>query len=102
MPQSCPPAAFLAPDYLAQLAATLLPAGMLVLNLVNTTLLLSIQLNCRVQVCRDPTARAVAAAALAAVWRSVVSVKLEEDVNEIFFCSDRCCTVYCDLYCIAV
>jgi len=70
--QSCPPAAFLAPDYLARLAATLVPAGMLVLNLV----------------CRDPTARTVAAAALAAVWRSVVSVKLEEDVNEIFFCSD--------------
>ena len=34
--QSCPPAAFLAPDYLARLAATLVPAGMLVLNLVNT------------------------------------------------------------------
>ena len=36
VPQSCPPAAFLAPDYLARLAATLVPAGMLVLNLVNT------------------------------------------------------------------
>ena len=44
----------------------------------------------------------MAAAALAAVWRSVVSVKLEDDVNEIFFCSDRCYTVYFDLCCTAV
>jgi len=68
---SCPPPSFLESQFLDTLFSRLVPGGMLVLNLV----------------CRDSVLRASLMEELARVWSSVISYKLEEEVNEIIFCS---------------
>jgi SAM-dependent methyltransferase len=70
---SCPPPAFLEPPLLRALARLLGEGGMLVLNLV----------------CRDSVLREELLAALRAVWSGIVSYKLEEEVNEIIFCTNN-------------
>ena len=69
---SCPPPAFLEPGFLSAVARVLGQGGMLVLNLV----------------CRDSVLRSRVMAGLAEVWDGIVSYKLEEEVNEIVFCSN--------------
>jgi len=69
---SCPPPAFLEPAFLASMARVLGEDGTLVLNLV----------------CRDSVLRADLMASLSAVWATIVSYKLEEEVNEVLFCSN--------------
>ena len=39
-------------------------------------------------VCRDSVLRADLMASLSAVWATIVSYKLEEEVNEVLFCSN--------------
>eukprot|EP00092_Neocalanus_flemingeri_P003266 GFUD01003497.1.p1 GENE.GFUD01003497.1~~GFUD01003497.1.p1 ORF type:complete len:665 (+),score=233.31 GFUD01003497.1:1632-3626(+) len=70
---SCPPPSFLEPHFLDLLCTRLVPGGMLVLNLV----------------CRDSVLRGELMEVLAKVWPSVISYKLEEEVNEIVFCSSN-------------
>ena len=70
---SCPPPPFLQPDFLSTLSARLVRGGMLVLNLV----------------CRDSVLRAEIVRDLSLIWPSVLSYKLEEEVNEILFCSNN-------------
>ena len=70
---SCPPPAFLEPQYLKTLASRLSKGGMFVLNLV----------------CRDSILRAEILSKLSNNWQCVVSYKLEEEVNEILFCSNN-------------
>ena len=70
---SCPPPPFLQPDFLASLSSRLVRGGMLVLNLV----------------CRDSVLRADIVKDLSLIWPSVLSYKLEEEVNEILFCSNN-------------
>ena len=70
---SCPPQPFLQPDFLDLLSSRLVRGGMLVLNLV----------------CRDSVLRADIVKDLSDIWQSVLSYKLEEEVNEILFCSDN-------------
>ena len=70
---SCPPQPFLQPDFLDLLSSRLIRGGMLVLNLV----------------CRDSVLRADIVKDLSDIWQSVLSYKLEEEVNEILFCSDN-------------
>jgi len=68
---SCPPPSFLESQFLYKLSTCLVPGGMLVLNLV----------------CRDSVLRATLMDDLTQVWSSVVSYKLQEEVNEVLFCS---------------
>ena len=70
---SCPPPPFLQPDFLSTLSSRLVRGGMLVLNLV----------------CRDSVLRADIVKDLSLIWPSVLSYKLEEEVNEILFCSNN-------------
>ena len=69
---SCPPPAFLEPAFLASMARVLGEDGTLVLNLV----------------CRDSILRAGLMSSLSAVWSTIISYKLEEEVNEVLFCSN--------------
>jgi len=68
---SCPPPSFLESQFLDTLSSRLAPGGMLVLNLV----------------CRDSVLRASLMEDLSRVWSSIISYKLDEEVNEIIFCS---------------
>jgi len=70
---SCPPPAFLETNYLNSLFTRLQPGGMLVLNLV----------------CRDSLLRAEMMEKLSNVWNTIITYKLEEEVNEIIFCSSN-------------
>ena len=69
---SCPPPSFLEPDLLEAVCRVLGEGGMLVLNLV----------------CRDSVLRQEVVAGLGAVWQGIVTYKLEEEVNEIIFCTN--------------
>lgn len=64
-----PPSGFVDPIFLEQTCSRLEPDGMLVLNLV----------------CRDRRMRDDLLLKLSSVWKTVCSVKLEEDVHEIVF-----------------
>ena len=69
---SCPPSTFLDSNYLQTVSNRLSKGGMFVLNLV----------------CRDSVLRAEIVTKLSSLWSCVVSYKLEEEVNEILFCSN--------------
>ncbi|XP_053695220.1 eEF1A lysine and N-terminal methyltransferase homolog [Sabethes cyaneus] len=69
---SCPPAAFVEPIVLGNVNKLLRGTGMFILNLV----------------CRDDALRQDTVEKLKTVFKYVLSYKLEEDVNEIFYCSD--------------
>ena len=68
---SCPPPGFVDPQFLVRISECLELDGMFVLNLV----------------CRDTTLRKELIGNLSTVWNTVVSCKLEEEVNEIIFAS---------------
>jgi len=70
---SCPPPSFLEFQFLAKISSCLTPGGMLVLNLV----------------CRDSLLRATLIEGLTKIWSSIISYKLQEEVNEILFCSSN-------------
>ena len=70
---SCPPPTFLDPEYLRTVSSRLSKGGILVLNLV----------------CRDSVLRSEIIQKLTKIWHSVISYKLEEEVNEILFCTDN-------------
>ena len=70
---SCPPPAFLDHDYLTTLSSRLSKGGMFVLNLV----------------CRDSVLRSEIVSKLSSLWQCVVSYKLEEEVNEVIFCTNN-------------
>ncbi|XP_052869335.1 eEF1A lysine and N-terminal methyltransferase homolog [Anopheles cruzii] len=69
---SCPPAAFIEPDVLANARKLVGAEGLFVLNLV-----------CRNDGLRDATVQRLKHA-----FRYVLSYKLDEDVNEVFYCTD--------------
>jgi len=70
---SCPPPNFLASEFLDCVSSRLVPGGMFVLNLV----------------CRDSVLREELMVRLVKVWPIIISYKLEEEVNEIVFCSSN-------------
>ena len=70
---SCPPPTFLDTEYLGALSCRLTKGGMFVLNLV----------------CRDSVLRTEIVAKLTKLWNCVMSYKLEEEVNEILFCTNN-------------
>jgi spermidine synthase len=72
---SCPPAAFLEPEILESLKKVLDENGVFILNLV----------------CRDENLRTTIIATLKEKFASVYSFKLDEDVNEIFYCFHKEC-----------
>lgn len=67
---SCPPKEFIEKDILKAVEKSLAPDGIFVLNFV----------------CRDSTIRDETLKSIKEVFSTVVTYKLEEDVNEIFFC----------------
>ena len=67
---SCPPKEFLEPDILETVKTLLPPDGVFILNFV----------------CRDNASRDQTVSSLKKVFSSIFSYKLEEDVNEIFYC----------------
>ncbi|KAG8277682.1 Methyltransferase-like protein 13 [Homalodisca vitripennis] len=67
---SCPPAVFLEPEVLSAAAECLTDTGLFVLNFV-----------CRVEDIRQTTK-----SKLEKLYKDISSVKLDQDVNEIFFC----------------
>ncbi|XP_055540802.1 eEF1A lysine and N-terminal methyltransferase homolog [Wyeomyia smithii] len=69
---SCPPEAFLEQAVLANVSQLLKGTGIFVLNLV----------------CRDDSLRQQVVEKLKQTFKYVLSYKLEEDVNEIFYCAD--------------
>ena len=70
---SCPPPTFLEKQFLVTLSSKLSKQGMFVLNLV----------------CRDSVLRSEILSKLTSIWSHVISYKLEEEVNEILFCSNN-------------
>jgi len=70
---SCPPPTFLDSTFLKKLSSRMNKGGMFVLNLV----------------CRDSVLRTEIIKKLTSLWTFVVSYKLEEEVNEILFCSNN-------------
>lgn len=70
---SCPPQAFLDKHVLDNAKKLLDNSGIFILNLV----------------CRDDTLRGKVVEELKQVFKYVLSYKLEEDVNEIFYCADN-------------
>jgi len=70
---SCPPPTFLDLTFLKKLCSRMNKGGMFVLNLV----------------CRDSVLRSEIVKKLTSIWTCVVSYKLEEEVNEILFCSNN-------------
>ncbi|XP_055638617.1 eEF1A lysine and N-terminal methyltransferase homolog isoform X2 [Toxorhynchites rutilus septentrionalis] len=70
---SCPPQAFIERDVLCNARKLVGDDGIFVLNLV----------------CRDETLRGKVVEGLRQVFKYVMSYKLEEDVNEIFYCADH-------------
>ncbi|ETN61319.1 CGI-01 protein [Anopheles darlingi] len=70
---SCPPAAFVEPDALANARKLVGTDGIFVLNLV----------------CRNDGLRETTVSALKRAFRYVLSYKLDEDVNEVFYCTDN-------------
>lgn len=68
---SCPPAAFVEPSILQKVSRLLTPKGVFILNLV----------------CRDPVMRKSVLERLMAVFPSVLSRKIEGEVNEVLLCS---------------
>ncbi|XP_062548546.1 eEF1A lysine and N-terminal methyltransferase homolog [Armigeres subalbatus] len=70
---SCPPQAFLEKQVLENTKKLVGTSGVFVLNLV----------------CRDDSLRKKAVDELRRVFKYVLSYKLEEDVNEIFYCADN-------------
>lgn len=69
---SCPPQPFVQNSFLRTLALCLEDEGMLVLNLV----------------CRDSLLRQQLVKTLKEIWTAVIGYKLEEEVNEILYCSN--------------
>lgn len=67
---SCPPKEFLETEILDAVKSLLPSGGLFVLNFV----------------CRDNTSRSQTVEKLKAIFPSIFSYKLEEDVNEIFYC----------------
>jgi len=70
---SCPPPTFLDLTFLKKLSSRMNKGGMFVLNLV----------------CRDSVLRSEIVKKLTSIWTCVLSYKLEEEVNEILFCSNN-------------
>uniref|UniRef100_A0AAG5D7L7 eEF1A lysine and N-terminal methyltransferase homolog n=1 Tax=Anopheles atroparvus TaxID=41427 RepID=A0AAG5D7L7_ANOAO len=70
---SCPPAAFVERHVLANVRQLVGNEGLFVLNLV----------------CRNDTLRETTVASLRQSFKYVLSYKLEEDVNEVFYCTDN-------------
>ncbi|XP_035916931.1 eEF1A lysine and N-terminal methyltransferase homolog isoform X1 [Anopheles stephensi] len=70
---SCPPAAFVERTVLANVRKIIGDTGLFVLNLV----------------CRNDSLRETTVEALKQTFRYVLSYQLEEDVNEIFYCTDN-------------
>ncbi|XP_041780407.1 eEF1A lysine and N-terminal methyltransferase homolog [Anopheles merus] len=70
---SCPPAAFLEREVLANVRKLTGDCGLFVLNLV----------------CRNEALRETTVEGLKRAYRYVLSYQLEEDVNEIFYCTDN-------------
>jgi len=70
---SCPPPTFTEESFLSNLRSRLNSGGMVVLNLV----------------CRDSLLRAELVERLSKFWDRVISYKLEEEVNEILFCTNN-------------
>jgi len=69
---SCPPQPFVQNSFLRTLSLCLEDEGMLVLNLV----------------CRDSVVRQELVKVLREIWSAVIGYKLEEEVNEILYCSN--------------
>jgi len=69
---SCPPASFITPESLNAVYSCLESNGMFVLNLV----------------CRDSILRKALVEDLNKLWSHIASYKLEEEVNEILFCTN--------------
>ncbi|EDW02775.1 eEF1A lysine and N-terminal methyltransferase homolog [Drosophila grimshawi] len=69
---SCPPRSFLANNILLHIKEIIGPKGLFMLNLV----------------CRDETLRAEAINNLQQVFSSVCSYKLDEDINEVVYCTN--------------
>ncbi|XP_061388923.1 eEF1A lysine and N-terminal methyltransferase homolog isoform X2 [Musca vetustissima] len=70
---SCPPPSFMANDVLLNLKSLLNESGLFILNLV----------------CRDDTLRDQTIGDLKTIFPSVCSYKLDEDVNEIIYCTNN-------------
>ena len=68
----CPPASFLSDFFLNNVKLCLKKGAMFILNFV----------------CRDESVRESTLAQLRGLFKSVQSYKLEEDVNEVIFCTD--------------
>lgn len=70
---SCPPPSFIADAVLANIKTIIGDKGLFILNLV----------------CRDETLRASALKSLKSVFPAMCTFKLDEDINEVVYCSNN-------------